>query len=835
MNSMTMTPDRWRAIKSVFDDALEQPRDTRAQWIDSATAGDPELRAEVASLLTALEEEDGRFERMAGISLNHLVLDGDTSFPDGDDHIGAYRLIRAVGQGGMGVVFEAYRDDDQYRKRVAIKTISRGRDSDLILRRFRYERQILARLEHPNIAALYDGGVTQSGQPYFALEYVEGKPIDGYCDDAKLDVRARLQLFRQVCDAVAYAHRSLVIHRDLKPNNILVTEDGTVKLLDFGIAKLLDEDEDALSGLTQTGSILLTSAYASPEQVRGESVTTATDVFSLGLVLYKLLAGRHPFAEGGESGEEVRRRIREEDPRPPSGAPTTNAGRRTLRGDLDSIVQMALRKEPARRYSSVDQLSTDIHNYLAGFPVIAQPDSVGYRVKKFAKRNRAAVSSGAVAVLALTIGLAATAWQAEAARRERDRAQREAEKASHISRFLQEMFRTADPRSERKDITVAEALGLARQRALTELRARPEVLAGVLSSIGRTYLGLGRYDEADNALRRALILERSLDDGTRIGVTQALRDLASLEAERGNIAKAEPLLSEALGRARHPPVDSVLLGRLLDGSGSLQLDKGDFAGAERTLREAVALRRRVLGEQHEDVATSLNNLAVSIGQQNRWAEAIPLHQQALAVVRSLKGPEHPDVATAINTLANAVTITGDYKAADTLFQRTLELRQRLLGAHHPEVAWTHYSYADMLRLAGDYPRAIAEASAVLAERGTSLPETHPMIHSALQVFGRSHLALGHVREAEAALRESLRLRKAAYPADHWLVASATGAVGESLLFGKRYGEAEPMLLGAYTELNKSKGKTDQRTRDLAAALVKLYEAMGQKSKADAYR
>ena len=838
---MTMTPERWQRVKSLFDSALSQPPEQRDLWVAGASPDDPDLRREVQSLLAALSDAPDRFERPAVVSLDDLVGEADPERPNLGSRVGPYRLIREVGRGGMGVVFEAQRDDDQYRKRVAIKTISLGRDSELILRRFRYERQILAQLEHRNIAALVDGGITASGQPFFAMEFVEGLPIDDYCDAHRLGVRERLQLFRQVCGAVQHAHQNLVIHRDLKPSNILVTADGTAKLLDFGIAKLLNEGEgegESGEGLTQAGGgTPLTAAYASPEQVNGEPVSTATDVFSLGVVLYQLISGRHPFNHDQPGAEEVRRRIREQQPTPPSAAAGNGMNRlpRTLRSDLDSITLMALRKEPERRYSSVEQLSDDLQRFRTGLPVLAQPDSIGYRARKFVRRNRGAVAGGAAAALALAFGLAATFWQAAVARGERDRARLEAEKALQVTDFVQGMLRAADPRSQGKDVTVAEALATAEQRADSELKGQPEVFAAVLATIGRTYLGLGRYDDAERPLTRALALSRAHDEGSGKAVVDNLRSLAGLESERGRLKEAAALLEEALARARREPVDSTTLGAVLDAYGSMQLDQGEFGNAEGTLREAVAIRRSLLGNRHQDVAASLNNLAVAVGQQNRFREAIPLHQEALAVLRAAKGPEHPDVATGLNTLANAYAIVGDYGAADSLFRRALDQRVKLLGPHHPEVAWTHYSYADMLRLSGAYARAIPEAEAVLAERGGALPDTHPMISAALHVYGRSLLALGRSREAETALRESLRLRTAAYPPGHWLVASASGALGECLLAQKQYRAAEPLLLQAYGNLKRAKGDRDQRTREIASALVRLYQAMGKPGEAARFR
>ncbi|NOT08649.1 MAG: serine/threonine protein kinase [Gemmatimonadales bacterium] len=846
---MTMTPERWRTVKALFDGALDQPSDSRDQWLAEATAGDDPLRREVESLLEALREERDRFERPPVLSLEDVIRGeiAGAAAPEVGTRVGSYRLIRVIGQGGMGTVFEATRDDDQYRKRVAIKTIARGRDSELILRRFRYERQILARLDHKNIAGLLDGGVTDRGQPYFAMEYVEGRPIDQYCDARRLDVRARLQLFRQVAAAVQYAHQNLVIHRDLKPSNILVTDDGTVKLLDFGIAKLLREDDGSDGqGLTQPGMIPLTTAYASPEQVRGEAVTTGTDIFSLGLVLYKLLAGQHPFAHDLAAGDIVRRRICEDTPPPPSAVVTADTAsvaepsglkrlRRTLSGDLDAIVLMALRKEQARRYASVEQFGEDILRYLAGLPVVAQPDSLGYRLGKLVRRNRAAAMAAAVAIVALAAGLLSTAWQARLARQERDRAQLEAAKATRVTRFVQEMLGSADPRSAGRDVTVAEALGLAVQRADTELAAEPDIHAAVLSTIGRTYLALGRYDEAEPALRRALALEREAEARNPNAVTSELRTLAALEAERGEIAKAEPLFQEALGRARRPPVDSALLGQVLDGYGALMLDKGEFAQAEEIHREALDLRRALLGTDHADVVNSLNNLAVALGQQAKWREALPRHLEAVTILKRLHPEGHPDLAAAMNSLANAYTIVGDYAAADTLFPQVLAQRVKFFGEHHSEVAWTHYSYADLLRLKGDYPAAVSEARAVLASRGAGLPDSHPMVHSALHVLGRSYLALGRAREAEPVLRESLTLRASAYPPGHWLTASAQSALGECLLALGKYRDAEPLLVKAHEDLKTGRGETDRRTVETAALLKRLYIATGRPAEAARYR
>ena len=434
-----MTPERWQQVKALFEQALERPPDERAAFLDQACHGDEALRREVRSLLSS--HDDGFLDEP-------LSLDA----PSGDDgaahtgqRIGAYRLVREIGHGGMGAVYLAERADGQFHQQVAVKFVRHGVDSDTLRRRFRAERQILARLEHPHIARLIDGGVSEDGLPYLAMEYVEGTRIDHYCDAHHLSTNERLRLFLAVCEAVHYAHQNLIVHRDLKPSNILVTEGGTVKLLDFGIAKLLDDNAAAtpLDEVPRTGMRVMTPEYASPEQIRGEPVTTAFDVYALGIILYELLAGQRPYRLSGLSPGEMERIVCEKAPARPSTAVTREAQtdatraatpeeisrmrstqpdklRRRLAGDLDTIVMMALHKDPSRRYRSVGQLSEDLRRHLDGLPVTARPDSFAYRISKFIRRHWMGVA--AAVFISLLGGIATTAWQARVAEQQRRKA-----------------------------------------------------------------------------------------------------------------------------------------------------------------------------------------------------------------------------------------------------------------------------------------------------------------------------------------------------------------------------------------------------------------------------
>src|SRR4051794_5177867 len=419
-----VTSERWKQVEALFEQTLEAPAPEKAEFLRAID--DAELRREVESLLHA-HEEAGTFLDEPDRFFSTERFEVDTLSPG--EIVDRYRIIREIGRGGMGAVFLAERADDEYKKQVALKLIKRGTDTDAVLRHFRNERQILAGFDHPNIARLFDGGTTETGLPYFVMEYVEGLPIDEYCKTHALAVVERLKLFREVCAAVSYAHRRLVVHRDIKRSNIMVTAEGVPKLLDFGIAKLLQE-EDAPPA-TMTALHLMTPQSASPEQIRGQAVTTASDVYSLGVVLYELLCGRSPYEFSSQAPLEIARAIAESEPKKPSTAlaqtdhpQSAIRNPRFLKGDLDNIVLMALRKEPERRYQSVEQFSEDVRRHLEDLPVLARRDTPGYRAAKFARRNKAGFAAAAIVLLILIGGIVATSRQARIANREKLRAER---------------------------------------------------------------------------------------------------------------------------------------------------------------------------------------------------------------------------------------------------------------------------------------------------------------------------------------------------------------------------------------------------------------------------
>ena len=832
-----MTAERWSRVGDLFAEAVALSPGARSEYLAAACGKDGELRREVDSLIDALPSGEDFLEHPAATLYDLRDLADIPSLVG--TRAGPYLLLREIGEGGMGTVYEAVRDDDQFRKRVAVKMVKPGRETGLVLRRFRYEREILAGLEHPNIAALYDGGATDDHHPFFAMEFVEGQPIDVYCAERRLPIRERLKLFCSVCSAVQHAHQNLVVHRDLKPSNILVTAGGAVKLLDFGIAKLLGEDGSAdRSSLTQAGLHAMTADYASPEQIRGAQISTASDVYSLGVVLYELLAGRRPYRLEGRPADEVVRVVCEIDPPSPSAASgEATAGhfaesarkhRAVLAGELDNMVLTALRKEPSARYSSVEQLEGDIRRYLGGLPVIAQRATAWYRAKKFVLRHRATAATVALVVPTVIIGVVATVWQAR-------RAESERAKAEEVNTFLGTMLRSVNPSERGRDVTVAQVLDDA-AGWVERLSDRPDLDAELRKTIGTTYLALGLFDKAEPHLKRALLLQHRLHGPSHARVADAMKDLGDLYEKRGDVAQAERLYQDALAITRRAPErNDTVTATLLDDLGRVRQDQGDMTQAESLLTEALATRRRVLGDRHADVAASLNNLAVVYGQRGQYAAAESLHREALRVIRAARGTDDAEVAQAFSTVAGILSFQGKFVAADSFFLPGLAMRRRLLGPEHPDYAWTVLSYATSLYDRGDYRGAAARTREVLALRGRTLPDEHPIVGGSLLYLGRSLDRLGEFKEAEQVLSECLSIRRKTLPSGHWLIGAAESVLGEHYLLARDYPAAERHLVDGYGALKEARGAAHPRTQEALRSVVKLYEEWGKNAEAEKYR
>ena len=850
---------RWERVAEVFDAALNVDPASRDAFITELAAGDVEVAQDVHSLVNALETAGGRFERPAIAS-----FDDDGTFPDVlgvsrvGQRIGAYEIIRDVAHGGMGAIYEAVRADDQYRKRVALKTIWRGGESELIVRRFRQERQILAGLDHPNIAALLDGGMSDSGEPYFVMEFVDGVPIDQYCAHARLGVRDRIGLFRQVCAAVQYAHRNLVVHRDLKPNNILVTADGVVKLLDFGIAKLLPTEDAAESTLTRAGLHPRTTAYASPEQVRGQRLTTTSDIYSLGVVLYELLAGRKPFGSGNnQTTHELERRICDELPQRPSTAVTAEAAehsdvrelprlRRALAGDLDDIVLVALRKEPERRYATVEQLSEDLRRYLEQLPIQARRDTFGYRATKFVRRNRTMVIAASAAMAALLISTASAIVQGRAAARERDRAQaaaaiaeRERARAQGANQFLQNMLGAADPSwtssTERPGAStpLGALLASAGRRVEQDLADQPDVLADVLRTLGTTNRALGRFPEAKAQLERALALHRERSPETNDAAFDE-HEIGMLQQAAGDLSGAEARLRQSLESFAALKDDtSDAYGRAVANLGTTLVMLGRPGEGAEYLRKSLEHRLR-LDSVSPAIAILQGNLGIVFSNQGKLDEAERYYRDALATWK-----RHPreffERGYTLGNLGVDLITRGRPDEALPLMNEQLDMWSRLLGPEHPTVGIAHVNVARALHARGDEAGAAraAERSAVIFKK--ALPPDHPDHARTWGIQGLILIAQNRRPEAEAKLRAAVSLRRAKLAPTHLGLADNEGWLGYLMLQKRQFDEADTLLTASYSKFRDAYGDADNRTQTMLGFLVNLRDAQGLKAQADSLR
>lgn len=798
----TSLQERFRRVDAIFDEALDRPPAERVKWVEVACAEDPELRDEVLRLLRAHDRSAGFLESPAVEVAAPLLPDDLLASIDLSSvaRIGPFRIVREIGHGGMGAVFLAERDDDQFQQRVALKLISSGQAGRGFVRRFLEERRILAMLEHPGIARLLDGGVTEAGVPWFAMELVEGEPVDRFCDDRRLTVPERLALFGRVCDAVQYAHQRLVVHRDLKPANILVMPDGQVKLLDFGIARLLEAGIDEGEATpTLTAVHAMTPEYAAPEQVRGRPVGTATDVYALGVLLYELLTGTRPYDLRGLSAAEVERIVCEAEPSAPSatfavatrgerGSPAERAAaraagadrlRRLARGDLDLIVLKALRKDPARRYASVEALRDDLRRFQEGRPILARPQSVGYRVGKFVRRRRGAVAAGATLVLLL-------AGAAVRERALRARAELETRKATAVEEYLVSLFDLADPFArpddQGTDVTARALLDRGAARLDVELSSEPELRTELRGVLGRVFTSLGLFDRAVPMLERALDEARALHGEEHEAVADAMARLGTALVRQDRLDEAEPLLRASLAQRRRLHGDLHLAtAASLQELALLFRERNDFDAAERLFREALDIERALLGEDDAAVASGLGSVALLRWLVGDYVQADSLYRAALAIERSRLGEDHPATAQTLHNLAQAQQMLGNVDEAEALYREALAAKRRSLGDAHPSVTINLNNLGRMLVQAGRPDEAEPLIREALALDRQIFGDRHSYVGQSLNNLGLVLQSQGDLDEAERTYRESLALNTELYGEEHTFVALNYHGIASVLL------------------------------------------------------
>ncbi|MGH9385603.1 MAG: tetratricopeptide repeat protein [Vicinamibacterales bacterium] len=847
VHALRLDPARLTGLAELLESALSLPSIDRSAFLARIRAEDSARAAELASLVDSHDAAETWLDSLAA----DLSADADLEVEAATarrTRVGPWRLLGLLGRGGMGAVYLAERADGQFQQQAALKLARAGFDDSHVIKRFMAERQIVAGLEHPHIARLIEGGVTDDGRPYFAMERVEGRPLVDECDRRRLSIDARLAMFLQLADAVQYSHRHLIVHRDLKPSNVLVTADGVVKLLDFGIAKLLDPNGGFDADGTLTRDRVLTPAYAAPEQIAGGAITTATDVYALGVVLYELLSGRRPFEQGDRSTRELEEDVLSKEPERPGAAVAAMAPEearpiaaarastpdrltRRLHGDLDLICLTALRKEPERRYRSAEQMVEDIRRHLRGLPIAAQTDTFRYRAGKFLRRHAIGVAMTAAAMLLLGTAAVALTIQSAIAARERDKAQQ-------VASLLVDVFEVADPSEARgAQVTAREVLDRGVTR-IEKLANQPDIQGDLLAVLGRVYRNLGLYERASTITARAADLIAGVSGPSATPATevrsrlgelqylkgaykeaeQTLRSVLAVQEQRNaegaevvatlnNLGKvlqatgrpdeAEPVLRRALdvGQKVHGP-QHVDVAEALSNLGAVMFVRGRLDAAEPYFRDALAIRRAVLGEDHPLVPASLNNLATLLSRKGDLTGAEATNREALVLASRVYGPDHPRVATISNNLGLTLFARGDAAAAEGPLRDSLALRRKLLGPAHPDTAQSLANLGLVVQTLGrnDESRPLYEEA--LAIRRKALGPRHPLVAQTLNNLGLLSAAIGDLMTAERSYRDALAILRASLAPGHVDLAFPLVGLGRLLTSNGRAGEAEALLVEA---------------------------------------
>ncbi|HEX4963035.1 MAG TPA: serine/threonine-protein kinase [Thermoanaerobaculia bacterium] len=785
-----------------FDELAELAAEERAARLAELARTQPELAARLARLFAAdAEGPEGLSrpvaERAPVFVASAFVADAEPETPLPADRIGPYQLLALLGRGGMGEVFLAERADGAFEQRVALKLIKRGMDSEEIVRRFHRERQILARLEHPGIARLLDGGTAPDGRPYFVLELVEGEPIPSYCRRVKVSLEERLRLIIAACEAVDAAHRSLVVHRDLKPSNLLVTAEGQVKLLDFGIAKLLAETPEEWS--TQHVGTPLTPAYAAPEQLLGEPVTMATDVYALGVILYELLTGRSPHPTGrslatlarqdaSEPTERPSAVLREADPKAAddeAGIPDRRRLARRVQGDLDTVVLAALHRDPARRYRSAADFGTDLQRFLAGRTVRARPDSALYRARKLVLRHKLAAAAMSAAVLSLVAGVAMSQREARIATAQAQRAER-------VKELLLSIFHEAAPeKGQGPELTARQILAVGSRRVEKELAQEPEVQAELLDALAQIDLSLGLYDAGSEAGRASLAGRRRLFGAGSAEAALSLTTLAEIEANRGHLDQAwrlaertRPLLARHFGRESKEGLRLASIRLFLLGQ------RGEPDKALALGREMIARTRSRYGPRSVETGRWLYETAAILGDLSRFDEAQRAAQEGLAILEASPRASPLEVSFARRMLAELLATAGRREEAAAQYAAALAQQRAAVGPDHLEVAQTQIKYGFLLsemRRYAEAERALRDAIRILEPLG------HYDAGTARRYLGFCLMSEERYAEAEQELVAAERFLRQKVGEDHPLVWAARLSEGWARLRLGRLEEAERTL------------------------------------------
>ncbi len=855
-----MSDPRWDRIEAVFSTAMGLPHDEQEALVERECADDPDLRDEVLALLRRVPASERYLSGLAERAGLPSAASEPGDFVGGT--AGPYRLVKLLGRGGMGAVYLGERREDGFTVQAAVKLVATGAWSAANRRRFLEERRILATLRHPNIARLFDGGFTDDGTPYFVMEYVEGLPIHEYCDRHRLTVTQRVELALQVCRAVSYAHRNFVIHRDLKPTNVLVTADGDVKLLDFGIARVLQDG----GGDVRTSTYHphpMTLAYASPEQVRGQALSTATDVYGLALLIYRLITGRHPYEVPEGSYARAERVISETDPTPPHLSLRTCPGtdespqieaddtasceelarlrraslpalRRQLSGDVGRVLLKALRKEPERRYHTVGELADDLRRALGGLPVSARPDTRWYLLTRFVSRHRVGVSMAALVTL-LAVGVTGLGVRYTlTTRAQAARIAEEAATTQQVTDLLLDILGLAEPGEGSGDtLTVRAALerGVARQRDM--LSRRPRLRAQMLEVMARAYVGLGMEVEATSLLQEALALRPETGELGDTVVAHTLLRLAHAYAARGRFDESLSFARQADHLMSRIGADStqIALALAVEGTALSRLEHADSARA--LSGRALDILRRHAGTQ--DPRTLMQALAYAtvlrVDQEPDSAEA--LYRSILARVANAEDRGGKIGAQTLNNLGYLLRHKGEYADAATLYRKALKEYRAWMTPTERLTTLQNLASAEALR--GDSLAAARALEERLVYARVSWPRGSWRVGDAALSVGRLSMLRGRYGEAEPYLREALKSFTRMLGPHHGWTANAESLLGSDLALQQRYDEAETLLVGACDELLSGPGPRDRWTVASVRRLADFYDMRGRRDEAARYR
>jgi serine/threonine-protein kinase len=836
-----MDSQRWQVLQEIFETAIELPPQQRDAYLKNACEGDRILYDEIIAMMEADSTRNSLLDRPIQENFSSL-----TEIDRTDKRIGPYQIIKEIGSGGMGAVYLAKRVDGQFEQQVALKLIKPGMHSGDIINRFGHERQILAQLQHPNIASLLDGGMSDDGMPYFSMEYVSGMPIDTYCDHHNLSIEQRIKLFITVCQTVQYAHNNLIIHRDLKPGNIFITDNGTVKLLDFGIAKVFSEEQD-VSGLTRTGTYAMTPEYSAPEQIRHHRVTTATDVYTLGLILYELLTGNRPYNFKSSSLLDIERIITDTKPDRPSSLIkkiqnnsysekddslktigryrqlSPDRLRKKLIGDLDNICMLALNKEPERRYGSANQFGSDLERYLKGLPVRARKESVSYRMQKFVRRHRWGVLTSTFVTLAL---IAVVTYYTTQLSDQRDRAVAEAEKAKAVSSFLENLFKVADPsQSKGSTITAREILDRGAQRIEGELGEQPEIQATMFDVIGTVYYGLGLFEEALPLFDKSLLLRDSLFEGDHPDIASSMNSLGYLYCEMGDYIRADSLLNIALLiNQKHLPPNDPNFAKVYGGLAWIWNLRGDYNKADSLYRKAINIQ---IKNNNPEVGINYNNLALLMHEMNRYEEADLYFKKSLEILQEAYGDIHPEVATTLYNYGQLKRDMDQIDEAIDIHRRVLKLDILLYGEEHPNVAYSLNGLASVLDKTGKTAEAEKLYHQALDLRRKLLGNEHPDVAYSLNNLGRIIIKRKAYKKAENLFFEALEIHRKANGENHPAVARTLKNIGASYYHQKRYPLSKKYSNQALEMCLRILGEKHFTTANTMRSLSRTMSAMGE--------